>query len=79
MKKFIKLLFVAIALQLLVVSVSYAAPRSGGYDGGGGTDGAGVYHTVQYGETLFSIGRLYGVNHTWRRTKCMNSSAGHWV
>jgi LysM repeat protein len=27
-----------------------------------GTPGALVYHTVRYGETLFSIGRLYGVN-----------------
>jgi LysM repeat protein len=33
------------------VPESQAAPPAGG----------GVYHTVQYGETLFSIGRLYGI------------------
>jgi LysM repeat protein len=38
-------------LQVAVVADTEAAPPTGG----------GVYHTVQYGETLFSIGRIYGV------------------
>lgn len=41
-----------VLLQVVSVSESQAAPPAGG----------GIYHTVQYGETLFSIGRLYGVN-----------------
>jgi spore germination protein len=39
-------------LGLLTTTVSYAAPPAYGP----------IYHCVRYGETLFSIGRLYGVN-----------------
>ena len=39
-------------LQVVAVADTEAAPPASG----------GVYHTVQYGETLFSIGRMYGVN-----------------
>jgi LysM repeat protein len=55
MKKFITLVLVVVALQLGVVSASFAAPAA--WEGDGGT-----YHTVRYGETLYSIGRYYGVN-----------------
>lgn len=46
-------------LQVAIVSTSYAAPLTGGWDGG--DDGCGTYHEVQRGETLFSLGRRYGV------------------
>jgi hypothetical protein len=49
MKKIFITIIAVVALQLLVVSATYA---SGGDDGG-------AYHRVRYGETLFSIGRLY--------------------
>ncbi len=52
MKKILTIIFVVMLLQLVIVSVSYAAPPASG----------GTYHTVRYGETLFSIGRHYGVN-----------------
>ena len=46
-----KTLIVAFLLILLLaLSVSFAS-----------ASGGGNYHTVRYGETLFSIGRLYGV------------------
>ncbi len=54
MKKLVPLI-IALVLLLLIVPASYAAPPADGGDGS-------CYHTVQYGETLFSIGRLYGVN-----------------
>jgi LysM repeat protein len=41
-------------LQVVVVADTEAAPSASG----------GVYHTVQLGETLYSIGRMYGVNPT---------------
>lgn len=60
MKKFSSLLkivlpiFIAVVLlQMAYVTESYAAPPA---------SGGGIHHTVRYGETLFSIGRLYGVN-----------------
>jgi hypothetical protein len=53
-----------ILLQAAIVSTSYAAPPTGGWvgdgDGGGGGD-CGTYHEVRRGETLFSLGRQYGV------------------
>lgn len=56
MKKVFTIIFIVAALQLFVVSASYAAPSAWGNDGGG------MYHTVRYGETLYSIGRMYGVH-----------------
>ncbi len=55
MKKLITVVLVVVAVQLGLVSASYAAPAAWGDDGG-------AYHTVRYGETLYSIGRYYGVN-----------------
>ncbi len=52
MKKILIITVVVMLLLLLSVSVSYAAPPASG----------GVHHTVRYGETLFSLGRYYGVN-----------------
>lgn len=64
MKKIISVI-AALLLQTVVVSLIYAAPGAGGWPGGGmPPDGGecGSYHTVQYGETLYSIGRQYGVS-----------------
>ena len=55
MKKIFTIIAVVAALQLFLVSATYAAPSSWGNDGG-------AYHTVRYGETLYSIGRTYGVH-----------------
>jgi lysozyme len=46
------ILAVILILGLLTTAVSYAAPPAYGP----------IYHYVRYGETLSSIGRLYGVN-----------------
>jgi LysM repeat protein len=43
---------IAVVLLQAVNVPALAAPPAGG----------GVYYTVQYGDTLFSIGRMYGVN-----------------
>ena len=52
MRKVISILAIVLILGLLTTTVGYAAPPAYGP----------VYHYVRYGETLFSIGRLYGVN-----------------
>jgi len=52
MKKMLIILAVVLILGLLTTAVSYAAPPAYGP----------IYHYVRYGETLSSIGRLYGVN-----------------
>ncbi|MDM8519727.1 LysM domain-containing protein [Anaerolineales bacterium HSG6] len=44
---------IAIVLQFTVASTGLAATSEQGY--------GGAWHTVQYGETLFSIGRMYDV------------------
>ena len=50
--KILVVLMVVLALQLLLgATVALAAPPA-----------CGPYHVVRYGETLFSIGRRYGVN-----------------
>ncbi|MBN1218931.1 MAG: LysM peptidoglycan-binding domain-containing protein [Anaerolineae bacterium] len=52
MKKYIKksLLITMLVVMLLVLTATVASASGG------------TYHTVRYGETLFSIGRYYGVN-----------------
>ena len=52
MKKIMFILAAVLILGLLTTAVSYAAPPAYGP----------IYHCVRYGETLSSIGRLYGVN-----------------
>ena len=52
MRKVILIAGLVLLLQLALVPVSSAAPPPSG----------GFWHTVRWGETLFSIGRLYGVN-----------------
>jgi len=52
MKKMMIILAAVLILGLLTTAVSYAAPPAYGP----------IYHCVRYGETLSSIGRLYGVN-----------------
>jgi LysM repeat protein len=48
MKKILTVIIVVIALQLTVASIASAS--------------GGTYHRVRYGETLYSIGRSYGVS-----------------
>jgi LysM repeat protein len=52
MKRMMIILAAVLILGLLTTAVSYAAPPAYGP----------IYHCVRYGETLSSIGRLYGVN-----------------
>jgi spore germination protein len=52
MRKTMIILAAVLLLGLLTTTVGYAAPPTYGP----------IYHCVRYGETLFSIGRLYGVN-----------------
>ena len=57
MKKIIVIIAVAVLLQLMFVPASFAAPPSwGGQNNCGNT-----CYTVQYGDTLFSIGRRFGI------------------
>lgn len=51
-KKVLPIVLAVILLQAVYVTNSQAAPPASG----------GCYHRVSYGETLFSIGRRYGVN-----------------
>jgi LysM repeat protein len=52
MHKVLLILGLVLLLQLALVPASSAAPPPSG----------GFWHYVRHGETLFSIGRLYGVN-----------------
>ena len=52
MRKTMIILAAVLILALLTTAVSYAAPPAYGP----------IYHCVRHGETLSSIGRLYGVN-----------------
>jgi len=52
MRKILAVLTILLVFQLVVASVSYAAPPPAG----------SFYHQVRRGETLFSIGRLYNVS-----------------
>jgi LysM repeat protein len=52
LKFVLPILLAVVLLQLVSVTDSQAAPPASG----------GVHHMVRYGETLFSIGRMYGVN-----------------
>ena len=52
MRKVFLVLGLVLLLQLALVPASSAAPPSS----------AGFWHRVRYGETLFSIGRMYRVN-----------------
>ena len=52
MRKMMIILAAVLILGLLTTTVGYAAPPAYGP----------TYHRVRYGETLYSIGRRYGVN-----------------
>lgn len=56
MKKYMRksILVVVLVVVLLALTVSVAAAK--------GDASGGMYHTVRYGETLYSIGRSYGVS-----------------
>ncbi len=72
MKKILTVVIVAAALQLALVSAASAAPSAWG---GGYNDcaGGGQYHCVRYGETLYSIGRMYNAN-----PHCLAQANGLW-
>jgi LysM repeat protein len=62
MRKVMIILVAVLILGLLTTTVGYAAPPAYGP----------TYHRVRYGETLFSIGRLYGVNpYAIARANCL--------
>jgi hypothetical protein len=65
MKKIVTVIILVAALQLLLVSASYAAPPEWG--------GGGSHHQVMYGETLYSIGRMYNVH-----PNCIAEANGLW-
>ncbi|RMF04397.1 MAG: LysM domain-containing protein [Chloroflexi bacterium] len=65
MKKILTVIALVAALQLLLVSASYAAPPAWG--------GGGTYHRVMYGETLHSIGRMYNAH-----PNCLADANGLW-
>ncbi|RME60470.1 LysM domain-containing protein [Candidatus Parcubacteria bacterium] len=56
MKKVLPIVAVVVLLMLFAAPSASAAPPAWGPDCGGS------YHCVRYGETLFSIGRLYNVD-----------------
>ncbi len=62
MRKLLMMVATVVTVQLMIVSVSLAAPLTGGEPGRGTPGGCGSYHTIQYGETLYSLGRHYGVS-----------------
>jgi LysM repeat protein len=65
MKKVLTIIVMVAALQLAVVSATYAAPPAWG--------GGGVHHPVMYGETLSSIGRMYNAS-----PQCIADANGLW-
>jgi LysM repeat protein len=65
MKKVLTIIVMVAALQLAVVSATYAAPPAWG--------GGGAYHHVMYGETLSSIGRMYNA-----APHCIADANGLW-
>ena len=66
MKKFVTIIVLVAAVQLVLVSATYAAPPAWGGDGG-------TYHQVNWGETLFSIGRTYNAN-----PRCLSEANNLW-
>ena len=68
MKKVLTIVMLAAALQLAVVSATYAAPPAWG-----GPNCGGAHHCVEYGETLNSIGRMYNA-----LPQCIADANGIW-
>lgn len=64
MKKVLTIIILVVALQLAVVSATYAAPPAWG---------GGNYHHVMFGETLHSIGRMYNA-----APQCLADANGIW-
>jgi LysM repeat protein len=59
MRRKVMVLFITIVVSLLAVMPAMAAPALSPSESAAAAPG---YHMVRVGETLFSIGRLYGVN-----------------
>ena len=71
MKKLVTIIVLVAAVQLVLVSATYAAPPAWGGNGSGNC--SGQYHCVQWGETLHSIGRTYNAN-----PRCLAQANGLW-
>ena len=66
MKKLVTIIVLVAAVQLVLVSATYAAPPAWG-------GGQGTHHKVYYGETLHSIGRTYDAS-----PYCISQANGLW-
>jgi len=62
MRRKIMVLFLVVVVSLLVVAPAMAAPAPLATFSPAESVAAARYHVVRHGETLFSIGRLYGVS-----------------
>ena len=62
MRRMFVIVFSVVVVSLLVVTPALAAPAPVQISVSPPAWGAPRYHVVRAGETLFSIGRLYGVN-----------------
>lgn len=62
MRRLIVMVFSVVVISLLVVTPALAAPAPVQVSVSPPAWGAPRYHVVRAGETLFSIGRRYGVN-----------------
>lgn len=60
--KWLAIAAVLALLQMMIATTAFAAPPAGGWGGDGGGGNCGTYHKVHRGDTLFSIGRQYGVH-----------------
>jgi hypothetical protein len=59
MKKILSLSLIVILLLMVIAPATYAAPPA--QEGGASGYGGGQYYRVRWGDTLFSIGRRFGV------------------
>ena len=66
MKKLVTIIVLVAAVQLVLVSATYAAPPAWG-------GGEGTHHKVYWGETLHSIGRTYDA-----QPQCIAHANGLW-
>lgn len=62
MRRKFMVVFVAVVVSLLAVAPAMAAPAPSATVAPSTSVAAARYHIVRFGETLFSIGRLYGVS-----------------
>lgn len=90
MKKYVAIIATLVLLLLVFAPATYAqeADAQGGYYGGGWGDGGGWgggwygcrgnCYRVRYGDTLFSIGRRFGVN-PWEIARANGLRNPNWI